>query len=425
MPLLGWPTVTVPGAVSAWRALSERFGRLSFESLLEPAVRHAREGCPASPTVAAEWSMVAPLYEGMADFAATFLPNGRAPRVGERFTIAGLADTLERLAASEGRDLYEGETARRLVAHSERGGGFLRMDDLAAHEARWTEPIAVDYGRWSLWELPPNGQGLAALIALGVLSHLPVGDHAADSAESIHLQIEAVKIGVADAARYVADPDFEPAPLTRLLDSDYLARRAAQVDLQRARSCGAPAPQHGDTVYLCTADRDGMMVSYIQSNYLAFGSGIVVPGTGVSLHNRGAGFSLEQGHPNRLQPGKRPFHTIIPAFLAYEDTPSMAFGVMGGPMQPQGHVQIAVRLATYGQNPQAAIDAPRWQAVGDCEVAVEAGIADEVRHGLERRGHRVRIEGPTMFGGAQAALCTGDGYVCASDPRKDGYAAGS
>jgi len=424
MPLLGWETVTVPGAVSAWKSLSDRFGKLPFERLFEPAIAYATAGCMAAPMVVEQWRLVADLYGNMPDFCDAFLPEGRVPEIGELFTIDGLAASLESIARSGGEDLYRGELAIKIVAHAAATGGYLVAADLEAHRADWVEPIGIRYKDWELHELPPNGQGLAALIALGILAQLPLGDCAVDSADSIHLQIEAMKIGVADAARSVADPDFVTIETSELLSDTYLAHRASQIDPSKAGDPGATAAEGGDTVYLTTADESGMMVSYIQSNFFAFGSGIVIPGTGISMQSRGSGFTLDPGHPNCLAPSKRPFHTIIPAFLSREGRPVMSFGVMGGPMQPQGHLQVALRIAEYGQNPQAAIDAPRWQAMGGVNVAVEQAVAAPVREELQRRGHQVHVEGPITFGGAQACYRLPHGYLAASEPRKDGHAAG-
>lgn len=424
MPLLGWETVTIPGAVSAWRALSERFGRLPFTTLFEPAIEYARNGCMASPMVAEQWRLVAGLYKDMPEFCKTFLPQGRAPQIGETFVIEGLAATLEAIAATGGDAFYRGELTHRIVAHSQATGGYLAEADFHDHEPQWVDPIGVDYGEWTLHELPPNGQGIAALIAVGLLTRLGLGNYSVDSPDGIHLQIEAMKIGMADVARHVADPECLQRTPADLLDPAYLDTRSREIDLRHAAEPGPGLPEHGDTVLLTTADDDGTMVSYIQSNYFAFGSGIVVPGTGISLQNRGAGFTLERGHPNRLAPSKRPLHTIIPAFLSHRGKPVMSFGVMGGPMQPQGHLQVMMRLAAYGQNPQTAIDAPRWQSMGGLDVAVEAAFPEDVRNELERRGHRLRTEGPITFGGAQACYRLDGGYVAASEPRKDGHAAG-
>ncbi len=424
MPLLGWETVTVPGAVSAWKSLSDRFGGLSFGELFEPAIGYARDGCMAAPMVAEQWRLVADLYRDMPDFCRTFLPAGRAPEVGQLFVIEGLSRTLERIATTGGEDLYRGELAAAVVSHASGTGGYLSMRDLDDHRADWVDPISIDYKSWTLHELPPNGQGIAALVALGVLARLPLGEYPVDGADSIHLQIEAMKLGVTVAEKCVADPDYVSVDLADLLSDQHLSRLAAGIDKSQAAVSGESAPDRGDTVYLTTADRSGMMVSYIQSNYFAFGSGIVVPGTGISLQNRGSGFTLEPGHANRLEPRKRPFHTIIPGFLSHEGKPVMSFGVMGGPMQPQGHLQVALRIAEYGQNPQAAIDAPRWQAMGGLDVAVEQAFPGSVREQLERRGHRIRVEGPITFGGAQACYRMANGYLAASEPRKDGHAAG-
>jgi gamma-glutamyltranspeptidase/glutathione hydrolase len=424
MPLLGWKTVTVPGAVSAWKAISRRFGKVPFADLFEPAIEYAREGCMASPMVAEQWRLVGGFYADMPEFGRVFMPEGRAPEVGEHFVIDGLAASLESIARTDGDAFYTGELAAKIVEHARQTDGYLSLSDLAAHEPSWVAPVSIDYGSWALHELPPNGQGLAALIALGLLARMPMKDHAVDSADSIHLQIEAMKIGLAEAERHVADPDSVTTPPERFLSAEYLDSTVAEIDPAHASDPGPGLPEMGDTVYLTTADRDGMMVSYIQSNFFAFGSGIVIPGTGISMQNRGSGFTLEPGHPNCLAPSKRPFHTIIPAFLSYEGKPVMSFGVMGGPMQPQGHLQVALRIAEYGQNPQAAIDAPRWQCMGELDVAVEASFPGDVHRELERRGHRLRTEGPITFGGAQACYRLPHGYLAASEPRKDGHAAG-
>ncbi|MFN2425036.1 MAG: gamma-glutamyltransferase family protein [Candidatus Binatia bacterium] len=424
VPMLGWDAVTVPGAVSAWVELSSRLGRLPFEALFEPAVDYAERGFLVSPVIASQWAMVSGLYAGFEEFARVFLPGGRAPRMGETMVLTDLGASLRQVAETRGEALYRGGLGEAFVAASRAGGGFFTQEDLSMHRADWVEPISIEFAGVRLHEIPPNGQGIAALMALGILAHTDVLSHDVDSAGSLHLQIEAMKLAFADVHRAVSDPAAMTARVADLLDDGYLASRATQIDPHRALDFHAGKPAVGDTVYLCAADADGTMVSYIQSNYFAFGSGIVVPGTGMSLQNRGSGFTLESGHPNVVGPGKRPFHTIIPGFVTKDDVPVMAFGVMGGAMQPQGHVQMVMRLFGHGQNPQAAVDAPRWQVTEGRGVAVEEGVSANVRDELIGRGHDVTVAPPLMFGGAQAAMKIDGGYMAATETRKDGLVAG-
>jgi gamma-glutamyltranspeptidase / glutathione hydrolase len=426
MPQHGWDTVTVPGAVSAWVALSERFGRLPFESLFEAAIRYARDGFPVSPITAGGWSRAPERFGMVPGFSEAFLPGGRAPAAGERWRFPDQARTLERIAASRGEDFYRGALADAMVADARAHGGLLDHADLDAHRVEWPEPISVDYHGVRLHEIPPNGQGLAALLALGILGHLPVAEAAPDGVHSLHLQAEAMKLALADSARYVADPDHLDVDVEALLASDYAAARAALVDPSRAKAPAHGVPRPGGTVYLATGDADGMMVSFIQSNYQGFGSGIVVPGTGIAMQNRGSGFVLQEGHPNRVGGGKRPFTTIIPGFLTRGGAPLAAFGVMGGFMQAQGHVQMVVRTVDQGLNPQAASDAPRWRADGGLALALESGFAPEVVEGLRARGHAVAepLGEPSGFGAAQLVWRTDGSYVAGSDHRKDGQAVG-
>jgi gamma-glutamyltranspeptidase/glutathione hydrolase len=427
VPQFGWESVTVPGAVSAWAALSRRFGALPFERLFEAATRYAREGFAVSPHVAYLWSIASERFAGFEGFRQGFLPGGRAPRAGEVFRYPEQADTLERIAASGGADFYRGESAERMLADAGRHGAALSADDLASHRAEWVQTLSAPFADVELHEIPPNGQGLAALLALGILRHLPIGDFEVDSADSLHLQIEAMKLGFADAYRYVADPGSLELPPADLLDDSYLCERAKLVDLLRAGEPVFGRPSSGGTVYLSAADQSGMMVSYIQSNYRGFGSGIVVPATGISLQNRAAGFTLESGHPNRLAGGKRPFHTIIPGFLTTGGRPLMSFGVMGGAMQPQGHLQMVIRTVLHGQNPQAACDAPRWQVLQGREVAMESGFHSRTLDELAERGHLLKRTVPEesfAFGGGQLVWRDEDGYIAGSDFRKDGQAVG-
>ena len=426
MPPLGWDSVTVPGAVAGWAALSRRYGRLPFAELFEPAIAYARGGFVVSPVTAERWADAPARYRDFPDFIRTFLPGGRAPAAGERFRCPDQADTLAQIAATKGDAFYTGALARRIADAARAGGGALVMDDLAAHRAKWVTPIGVDYADCRLHELPPNGQGLAALIALGLLSRLDMPRYSPDSAEGVHLQIEAMKIAFAEAHHHIADPQFMTMDANALLSETYLARRAADIRLDRATAPGPIPSLDGGTVYLATADAGGMMVSMIQSNYLGFGSGVVVAGTGISLQNRGCGFVLQPGHPNCVGGGKRPFHTIIPGFVTRDGVPVMSFGVMGGHMQPQGHVQMMVRIFDHGQNPQNACDAPRWFVDAGGRLALEPGFDPSVRKGLAARGHRFLPGAETpLFGGGQLIYRLGEGeYLAASDPRKDGQAVG-
>jgi gamma-glutamyltranspeptidase / glutathione hydrolase len=426
MPTLGWDAVTVPGCVSAWVELSRRYGKLEFASLFEPAIRYAREGFMVSPITAISWERQAPNLRRFSEFCWTFLPKDRAPVAGERFYCPQQAETLEDIAATRGESFYRGALAERIALASRADDGAMTHDDLAAHACDWEDPISVEYRGSRLHEMPPNGQGIAALIALGILRHHDVAAHPADSADSLHLQIEAMKLAFADTWPNVGDAQAMALTPLQMLDDAYLAGRAKRIDMRRAQHFTAGIPKEGGTVYLATADAGGMMLSFIQSNYMGFGSGVVVPGTGISLQNRGHGFSLQPGHPNRVGPRKRPFQTIIPGFLTRDGAPVMSFGVMGGNMQPQGHIQMVVRLADYNQNPQACSDAPRWIVNADFSVSLEDAVPAAVGEELARRGHRiVPAERPLFgFGGAQLIHRLEDGYCGASDHRKDGGAAG-
>jgi gamma-glutamyltranspeptidase / glutathione hydrolase len=424
MPGHGWDAVTVPGCVSAWVALSERFGKLPFADLFGPAIRHARDGWIVPPIVSRSWNAAVASLGGSADFQAAFMPGGRAPRVGETFTFEDQARTLERIAETNGEAYYRGDLAEKIAAHARNTGGAMTEADLAAHQCDWVEPINKDYRGYTLHEIPPNGQGIAALFMLGMLENTDIASHAVDSADSLHIQIEAMKLAFADGHRYVSDPDTRDIEYSELLNDAYLADRAEQIDLETVGTPTFGKPSPGETVYLTAADESGMMISFIQSNYMGFGSGVVVPDTGISLQNRGAGFTLEDGHPNQVAGGKRPYHTIIPAFTTKDGQPVMSYGVMGGPMQPQGHAQMMIRMFDYDQNPQAACDAPRWQVFPGNVVGVEAGMDTDVMADLRSRGHDVQVMPPARFGGGQLIYKLDDGYCGASDWRKDGQAAG-
>lgn len=424
VPVVGWNAVTVPGAVSAWTELHAKFGKLQFEKLFEPAIRYARNGFLLSPTVAEQWAAQIALFERQPGFAGAFMPDGRAPKPGERFSFAEQATTLEKIAATNGDAFYRGELAAQLEAHALANDGAMRASDLAAHRADWVGTISGTYRGYTVHELPPNGHGIVALIALGILQHFDMGSFPVDSADSVHLQIEAVKLAFADAQAYVADIEHMPVRPEHLLDADYLRQRAALIDRARARPASAGAPS-GGTVYLTAADAAGMMVSMIQSNYMGFGSGVVVPGTGIALQNRGANFAAAEGHPNQVGPAKRPYHTIIPGFVTKDGAPVMSFGVMGGTMQPQGHTQVMVRIADHGQNPQAACDGPRFRWVQGMQVSCEKGFPAATLDELCRRGHDlVAVDDYNQFGSCQAIWRLDGGYFAASDPRRDGQAAG-
>jgi gamma-glutamyltranspeptidase/glutathione hydrolase len=426
MPMYGWDAVTVPGAVDTWMKLSERFGRLPFTELFRPALDYAEKGFVVSPVIGSQWAEAESIYRHFPDFRKTFLPDGRAPRAGEIFRCSDQARTLQTIAESRGEALYRGSLADRIVAYARASGGAMILEDLALHEAEWVEPIAVDYRSLRVHEIPPNGQGLAALIALGIIRNHEVARYPVDSADSIHLQIEAMKIAFAEAHRHIGDPPDMVARVTDLLEPGFLHERSKEIRMDRAAHPGSKVRTDGGTVYIGAADEAGMMVSFIQSNYCGFGSGIVIPGTGISLQNRAYGFVLEEGHPNCVAGGKRPFHTIIPGFVTREGGPLMSLGVMGRHMQPQGHVQMMVRIFDYGQNPQAACDAPRWHVTADFTVALEPGFPREVGEELKRRGHRCVDSAPSsLFGGAQLVYRLENGSYCAaSDPRKDGQALG-
>ncbi len=427
MPQFGWDAVTVPGCVSAWVALSQRYGKLPFGDLFQAAIRYARDGFMVSPITAMSWARQAPNFGSFSEFSWTFLPKDRAPQPGERFYCPQQAETLEEIAATRGESFYRGKLAERIALASRSDDGAHTVEDFAAHRCDWVEPLSIEYRGYRLHEIPPNGQGIVALMALGMLRHHDVAALPVDGADSLHLQIEAMKLAFADAYRYVSDPATMEFDAQKLLADGYLAGRAGAIDRKRAQEPPPGEPRDGGTIYLTTADANGMMVSYIQSNYMGFGSGVVVPGTGISMQNRGAGFSLQPGHPNEVGPGKRPFQTIIPGFLTRDGKPVMSFGVMGGNMQPQGHAQMVTRIVDYHQNPQAASDGPRWIVNNDFSVSFEEeryapGVLDELR----RRGHRIvpSEKAAFGFGGAQLIWRLDDGYCAGSDHRKDGCAIG-
>ena len=431
-PMRGWDSVSVPGAVASWVALSERFGKLAFADLLAPAIDIAERGYAVPVVVQDKWRAASQVQALVSQpgFAETFLPRGRAPAVGELFRMPGAAHSLKLIAASRGQAFYSGEIAEALARQAAAQGGAMTVADLAAFKPEWVAPIGQDYRGSRLHEIPPNGQGIAALIALGILQHFDLADLGPDSVAAQHLQIEAMKLAFADVYRFVAEPSAMSVSAEQMLDPAYLASRAQLIDRSKAQDFGAGNPAKGGTIYLTAADESGMMVSFIQSNYMGFGSGVVVPEYGISLQNRGYDFSLDAGSPNLVAPGKRPFHTIIPAFLTRDGQPQMSFGVMGGHMQPQGHLQTLVRMLDFGQNPQAACDAPRWRVNDGLSINVDQRMDPSLVQGLVDLGHRPEklTDSYMDLGAGQFIWRLGDpaseGYVAASDPRRDGQAAG-
>ncbi|HYD77983.1 gamma-glutamyltransferase family protein [Ramlibacter sp.] len=432
-PKRGPDSITVPGAVSGWVALSERFGKLPFADLLEPAIEIAERGYLLPVVVQQKWAAATPELGSLPGFAQSFLPWGRAPRVGELFRFPAAARALRRIAESRGAAYYGGEIAQAIERFVGEHGGSITAADFASFKPEWVQPIERDYRGYTLHEIPPSGQGIAALIALGILERFDLAGLPVDGADSQHLQIEAMKLAFADVYRYVAEPSSMEVTAAQMLDDAYLASRARLIDPKKAQDFGAGNPAKGGTIYLTAADENGMMVSFIQSNYMGFGSGVVEPSFGISLQNRGHGFSLREG-ANQVAPGKRPFHTIIPAFLTRRVDgrvePVMSFGVMGANMQPQGHVQTLVRMLDYRQSPQAACDAPRWRFNAGLEINVEQQMDKATVRELAARGHQVEVidDNYQDFGAGQFIWRAGDpkveGYVAASDSRRDGLAAG-
>jgi gamma-glutamyltranspeptidase/glutathione hydrolase len=431
VPGHGWLSVTVPGAPAAWADLHQRFGRLRFASLFETAISHAEHGYPVSPVSHFNWGWGYTQHRAhltdqeFAHWAKVFTPDDRLPAVGEQWRSAEMALSLWQIAETHAEGFYRGDLAERIVRFAARTGGYLREADFAHHRSTWVEPIQTTYRGYDVWEIPPNGQGLTALIALNILEGFDLGSLPRESERAYHLQIEALKLAYADAKRYIADPNQAAVPTAELLSKTYAAERRALIG-ERALLPQSGDPLKGGTAYLCTADGEGMMVSLIQSVYSAFGSGIVVPGTGIAFQSRGSGFSLEAGHPNELAPGKRPYHTIIPAFLTRDGQPVGPFGVMGGHMQPQGHVQMVVNTVDYAMNPQASLDAPRWYWGAERYIKAEPGVDPVIVAALAARGHEIEVDPAIkVFGNGQIIwrLPTGV-YVAGSDGRTDGCALG-
>ena len=437
LPSHGPLPVTVPGCADGWFELHERFGTLPMADVLAPAIRYAREGAPISELIAYYWDRSAWLakFDGFAD---VFLPDGHAPRKGELFKNPGLAATLTALA-TEGRDaFYKGEIAHTIADYVQAQGGYLSYEDLASHTSEWVEPVSTNYRGYDVWELPPNGQGIAALQMLNVLEGYDLASYGFGSPEHVHLFVEAKKLAFEDRARFYADPAFGALPVAELISKEYASERRELVGERAAKTvpAGNPALEHGDTIYLTVADRHGTMVSLIQSNYRGMGSGMTPPGLGFCLQDRGELFDLTEGRANTYAPKKRPFHTIIPAFVTKDGKPWLSFGVMGGATQPQGHVQILINMIDFGMNLQEAGDAARIVHLGSSQptgermsdggrVALESGFPQATVRALAKRGHKV-VDEIGIYGGYQGILRDPETgvYYGASESRKDGQAAG-
>lgn len=426
-PVRGWDSVTVPGAIASWQALHQRFGHKSFADVLAPAIELAERGAAVPPIVAKKWAAAVAELAEQPGFKQTFMPQGRAPLIGEKFQFAAAAKSLRLIARDGAAAFYQGEIAEQLVKHAREHNGAMTLNDLRDFQPEWVTPLTKNYRGYDVHEIPPNGQGIAALIALGILNEFDLASLPVDSVDSQHLQIEAMKLAFADVYRYVADPKTMEVTPEQMLDQAYLRERAKTIQLDRAQDFDFGLPKAGGTVYLTAADQNGMMVSFIQSNYMGFGSGIAIPEYGVSLQNRGAGFSSDPKSANVVAPNKRPFHTIIPGFVTKDGVPQLSFGVMGGDMQPQGHVQTLVRMLDYQQQPQAACDAPRWKVNRDFSVDLEGIMNNELVAGLGARGQRFKSVADSYmdFGSGQFIWRNEDGgYIAASDARRDGQAVG-
>ncbi len=394
MPQTGWVPVTVPGVPSAWANLSKRFGQLSLIEVLQPAIHYAREGYPVSPTVSYYWDIAFKKYQKLQgpeyeEWFKVFAPKGRAPKVGEVWASKNHAETLEQIGETQAESFYKGALADKMAAASKEANGFLIKEDLLQYKPEWVDPISIQYQGYDIWELPPNGTGIITLMALNILKQFETSDTM--TLETYHKEIEALKLAFADGNAYITDPDYMKASFADLLSETYAKRRSQLIGKEALTPEPGKIPASG-TVYLATADKERNMVSYIQSNYRGFGSGVVVPDTGIGLQNRGEGFSLHTHDANALQPGKRTYHTNMPGFLTKSGAPIGPFGIMGGPMQPQGHLQVVRNLLDYRLNPQAALDAPRWQWVSDKTVLVESSFPKLLAESLARRGHEIKVE---------------------------------
>lgn len=425
IPKHGWVPVTVPGAPSAWAALSKRFGRLSLSEALYPAVTYAFEGHPVAPTVARAWENSYRTYSmALKDkvfryWFDTFAPKGRAPKAGELWSSPDHGKTLQDIGETNAESFYRGALAAKIAAFAKKTGGYMSERDLGTFEPEWVEPVCINYRGYEVWEIPPNGHGIVALMTLNILKGFDFAER--ESVETCHRQLEAMKLAYADGQKYITDRKFMKASVARLLSDDYAAVRRELI-CSEAILPEAGGPSHGGTVYLAAADSEGNMVSYIQSNYMGFGSGIVVPGTGISLHNRGCNFSADPSHDNCIAPGKKPYHTIIPGFLTKDGKAIGPFGVMGAFMQPQGHVQVVMNTIDFHMNPQDCLDAPRWQWIKGKDIEVEQGFPAGVIEGLINKGHNVRVNpDPVSFGRGQIIWRDENGVMAGgTEPRADG-----
>ncbi|MGH1440256.1 MAG: gamma-glutamyltransferase family protein [Cellvibrionaceae bacterium] len=435
MPMYGWLPVTVPGIPSAWASLHKRWGKLPFNECLKPAIRLAREGFPVSPTISYLWQKSADLMESVLNdpelkksWFDTFTINGKVPEPGDVFSSLGHADTLQSIADTKAESFYRGELAEKIDAYARETGGLIRKEDLAAYQPEWVKPISVNYRGYDIWEIPPNGQGLVVLMALNILKGYEFDQR--DTTDTIHKQIEAMKLAYTDGQAFITQPDHMPYSVEDLLAEPYAAARRSEIG-EDALMPKPGKPAKGGTVYLATADSDGNMVSYIQSNFHGFGSGVVVPGTGISLQNRGADFSLDPSHPNYLQAGKKTFHTIIPGFITKgqgkEQQAVGPFGVMGAYMQPQGQLQVVTNMIDFGMNPQAALDAPRWQWFGEKNIGVETELNSNIVEDLKQKGHDLEVAtDPTVYGRGQIIIRDPEtGVLCGgTEKRIDGIVMG-
>jgi gamma-glutamyltranspeptidase/glutathione hydrolase len=424
MPAFGWVPVMVPGAPAAWAALNGRFGKLPLTQVMEPAIRYASDGYPLSPNLSNGFARTASRYKGeeggqvFEEWFKTFLPNGEIPKTGDMLVLKNHAETLKAIAETKAESFYRGDLADRIVADSREFGGYFSKEDFSSYEPEWVEPVSVNYRGYDIWEIPPNGQGITALMALNILKEFEFAQR--DSVETFHKHWEAMKLAFSDTLAHITDPKFMREDFREWLRPEYGARRAREIRETAGLHTAEHPPQSG-TVYLCTADGEGNMVSYIQSNYMGFGSGVVVRDTGISLQNRGRDFSLDPRAPNALGPGKKCYHTIIPGFLTKDGIALGPFGVMGGYMQPQGHVQVVTNMIDYGLNPQQALDAPRWQWMRGKTFIVESRFSAEIANALARRGHEVSVSIETpVFGRGQIILRQKNGVlVGATESRTD------
>jgi gamma-glutamyltranspeptidase/glutathione hydrolase len=426
-------SVTVPGAVAGWQALQQRFGKLPLSQTLQPAILYAREGVPIAEMVAQVWAAAGKLLQDQPGFRSTFLPDGRAPKTGDIFRNPALADSLQRIAA-HGRDgFYRGPLAQTLIQFSKEQGGAMTESDLADFQPEWVTPISTTYRGWTVAELPPNGQGIAALSMLNMMEQFPISQYGHNSSQALHVMIEAKKLAYADLRQYIGDPRFSHIPVEQLLSKDLARKRAESIDPAHAHCSVLPSElteklnaMGRDTTYLTAIDQDGSIVSLIQSNYDSFGTGLVAPGTGFALQNRGELFSLESGKPNSLAPHKRPLHTIIPGFMQKGEE-VIGFGIMGGYNQAQAHAQFVSNIADFGMNIQAALSAPRFtkSTFDGCDVAIESRVPESVRNDLSAKGHQLEVVAPYSAAMGRGNVVMTDGHGVnygASDPRADGQA---